>query len=233
MTGHSSTCDLARVSLGVYVLGAMDVEDRSMVDEHLDSCPGCMAELADLEILPAFLATVDDDQIADLLHRDRVPTPSPAVAEALVTKVRTHRARSRRHLALAAVAAVVALIAGPTIAAGLVRSNNPAPPATFAESVSATDPGTGTKATVSLASLGWGTKVSLNIGNVAGGNVCELRAVHADGTSEVVASWRVRPQGYTGSETLTVEGSLATDRSDISRFDVVTASGARLVEVAA
>jgi hypothetical protein len=224
---------MARVSLGVYVLGAIDGEDWSTVDEHLDSCPGCMAELADLEALPALLATIDDDQIADLLRSEPLPAPSPGLADALVADVRTHRSRSRRQLALAAVAAVVALIAGPTIAVGVVDNDTPSPTDTFAQSISATDPQTGANATVSLASREWGTKVRLNMGDVSGGKICELRAIHSDGTSEVVASWRVRPQGYSGADKLTVEGSLATDTSDISRFDVVTTSGERLVEVTA
>jgi hypothetical protein len=237
MTEHRSACEMFRVSLGVYVLDALDAEGRSMVDEHLADCPACLAELADLEMLPALLGTIDQDQIADLLSSNRAP--ASGAAETLITEVRARRARTRRQLALAAVAVIVALVAGPAIAVTVVGSNaNPgatigAPPTKFDKSNSAIDAETGTDATILLASREWGTKVNLKIGNVPGGRVCELRAIHPDGTHEVVARWRVRPQGYQGSETLTVDGAVATDLSGISKFAVVTNRGERLVTVAA
>jgi hypothetical protein len=71
----------------------------------------------------------------------------------------------------------------------------------------------------------------LEIGNISGGKVCHVRAIHPGGSAEFVASWRVRPEGYTGSQKMTVDGSIATAFSDIEAFDVVTTSGQRLVKV--
>ena len=41
-------CAQARISLGVYVLGALEPAERAAVDTHLATCEGCRAELADI-----------------------------------------------------------------------------------------------------------------------------------------------------------------------------------------
>jgi hypothetical protein len=222
------------VSLGVYVLDALEPDDRHAVDEHLSDCVQCLTELSELEELPALLATIDCDQIEDLLDPD--PTePSPALAQGLVKDIAAYRARSRTRTLFAAAAAFVLLLAGPVVTALVVRDSGAASTDSqaFAQSISTTDPNTGTNATVALASREWGTRVRMQVGHVPGGNVCELLAIRRDGDSEVVASWRVRPAGYMGTETLTVDGSVATNLGDIDRFEVVTTGGRRLVEVAA
>ena len=56
MTQQTMDCSEARLSLGVYVLGAIDPAERSLVDSHLASCRDCRDELAGLAGLPALLA---------------------------------------------------------------------------------------------------------------------------------------------------------------------------------
>jgi hypothetical protein len=51
-------CQEARVALGVYVLGAIDPDERELVDAHLATCEACRAELAEFADLPALLALV-------------------------------------------------------------------------------------------------------------------------------------------------------------------------------
>lgn len=51
-------CSEARLSLGVYVLGAIDPAERALVDSHLASCRDCRDELAGLAGLPALLSRV-------------------------------------------------------------------------------------------------------------------------------------------------------------------------------
>ena len=55
MTG-SAECRDIRHALGVYVLGAIDPAERSMVDAHLSTCPECREELAGLAGLPGLAA---------------------------------------------------------------------------------------------------------------------------------------------------------------------------------
>ena len=81
MTG-SAECRDIRHALGVYVLGAIDPAERSMVDAHLSTCPECREELAGLAGLPALLRRIpvgeaqqlaDDD--LDELADDGLPGP--------------------------------------------------------------------------------------------------------------------------------------------------------------
>ena len=51
-------CAEARLSLGVYVLGAIDPAERALVDSHLAGCRDCRDELAGLAGIPALLSRV-------------------------------------------------------------------------------------------------------------------------------------------------------------------------------
>src|ERR1700722_19240444 len=103
MTG-SADCRDIRHALGVYVLGAIDPAERSMVDAHLSTCPECREELAGLAGLPALLRRVpggearqlaDDDQ--DELSDAGLPeaeVPSAEMLDSLLA--RTTQARQAR-----------------------------------------------------------------------------------------------------------------------------------------
>jgi predicted anti-sigma-YlaC factor YlaD len=55
-------CAEARLALGVYVLGAIDPAERTLVDAHLATCRDCRDELAGLAGLPALLARVSTEE---------------------------------------------------------------------------------------------------------------------------------------------------------------------------
>jgi hypothetical protein len=59
-------CAEARLSLGVYVLGAIDPAERTLVDAHLATCRDCRDELAGLAGLPALLARVSTEEAVAL-----------------------------------------------------------------------------------------------------------------------------------------------------------------------
>lgn len=59
-------CGEARISLGVYVLGAIDPAERALVDAHLATCRDCRDELAGLAGLPALLARVSTEEAVAL-----------------------------------------------------------------------------------------------------------------------------------------------------------------------
>jgi hypothetical protein len=63
-------CAEARLSLGVYVLGAIDPAERALVDHHLATCRDCRDELAGLAGLPALLARVSTAEAIALAATD-------------------------------------------------------------------------------------------------------------------------------------------------------------------
>ena len=72
MTPQTWDCTDARLSLGVYVLGAIDPAERALVDAHLATCRDCRDELAGLAGLPALLARVNPDEISRICADDTV-----------------------------------------------------------------------------------------------------------------------------------------------------------------
>jgi anti-sigma factor RsiW len=66
-------CPEARISLGVYVLGAIDPAERAQVEGHLATCRDCRDELAGLAALPALLARVTAEEAMALAVRRRRP----------------------------------------------------------------------------------------------------------------------------------------------------------------
>ena len=208
MTG-SADCRDIRHALGVYVLGAIDPAERSIVDAHLSTCPECREELAGLAGLPALLRRIpvgeaqqlaDDD--LDGLSGAGLPGPEVPSAEMLDSLLsRTTQARqARRWRGLAAAAAVV-LVAGIGGAAGWSAvhhaagsgstagsGSSAAVPANFT-SVSATDPATHVAATVRYAAMSWGTVLDTKVINVPAGARCQLLVTDANGHTTVVGSW--------------------------------------------
>ena len=113
-------CTDARLSLGVYVLGAIDPAERSLVDAHLVTCRDCRDELAGLAGLPALLARVNPDEISRICADDTVRAGTYAGADdrppeeliGTVLDLAEARRRRTRWRFLAAAAAVVAIAGG-------------------------------------------------------------------------------------------------------------------------
>jgi hypothetical protein len=100
------TCEETTLSLGAYLLGALEPEERRQVREHLSACAACAAEYADLKDLPAVLdrVTLED------LHAPPV-SPSPDLFDRVASAAAAEDRRVRRRWLLVA-AAVAALLFG-------------------------------------------------------------------------------------------------------------------------
>ncbi len=72
-------CAEVRLSLGAYVLGALDPADRSRVDAHLSGCPDCRDELASFAALPGLLGRVSRSEIEAEPARSRSAAPRTLV----------------------------------------------------------------------------------------------------------------------------------------------------------
>jgi anti-sigma-K factor RskA len=59
-----TSCEDLRISLGAYVLGALDVDEAAAVRRHLQDCPECAAERDALTSLPGLLSLADGAEAA-------------------------------------------------------------------------------------------------------------------------------------------------------------------------
>jgi hypothetical protein len=73
MSQQTMGCSEARLSLGVYVLGAIDPAERALVDGHLATCRDCRDELAGLAGLPELLARVGTEEAIALAADEPAP----------------------------------------------------------------------------------------------------------------------------------------------------------------
>ncbi|MGW5632241.1 anti-sigma factor family protein, partial [Streptosporangium sandarakinum] len=101
------TCDEVRMSLGVYALGALEPEERVLVEAHLAECAACRTEAEELGGVAALLGRVAEEDVAQAVSPPRV-----VLDRLLSERLHDDRARKRRTArALLAVAASV-VVAG-------------------------------------------------------------------------------------------------------------------------
>ena len=212
----NASCDsIERLSLGAYVLGALDPVERAAVDAHLSECPSCREELADLAAMPGLLGRV---RLEDVL--EPAPTPSRAAAGRLIERLRAaRRARRRRVAAAVGAVALAAIVAGAVVIG--TEGNGPGNGAT---PISASNARTGVSAAFGLRPAAWGTAVHVRLRGVPPNTRCKLIAVARDGRREVAGTWRATYEG-----TADVQGATAIPRARLIAFEVATASGRSLV----
>ncbi|GGQ04867.1 anti-sigma factor family protein [Streptosporangium pseudovulgare] len=99
-------CDEVRMSLGVYALGALDPEERVLVEAHLAECAACRTEAEELGGVAALLGRVAEEDVAQAVSPPRV-----VLDRLLSERLHDDRARKRRTArALLAVAASVVVV---------------------------------------------------------------------------------------------------------------------------
>jgi hypothetical protein len=196
------TCQMM-MSLGVYVLGAADAEERDRVEAHLRGCPACREELASLRPLPGLLATVPDYMVA---------SGQPG---AISTPARVGRPGTRRRWG--AVAGVCAAgLAG--IAGGWWLSAGVGPPPATV-TLSAANPATHVSATAALTATSWGTSIELQLRGLPLNVPCHLTVRSRTGAAEVAGVWDAWQAGP-----VMIPGSAAWLPSDIASLQVATAN---------
>jgi anti-sigma factor RsiW len=190
----AADCREIRHALGVYVLGAIEPGDRTLVDEHLATCLDCREELASLAGLPALLRRVPTAEAQRLAAADQ----GDAVTE--------ETPPSRRWRELAAAAAVVVLALGAGAAGTALLRSGPATPApsvaagshwhTAWHTVSAIDSSTGASLTVKYAPRPWGTTMAVRVSGIPSGTICQFQVTDASGHHWVVGGWQVNYQRW-------------------------------------
>jgi predicted anti-sigma-YlaC factor YlaD len=214
----SSTCDsLERLSLGAYVLGALDPVERAEVEAHLAGCAACRDELSELAGLPGLLSRM---RVEDVL--EPLPSPPPGMVERLIARQRAARRAWRRRVAVVATAGAVA--AAGVIAGVVAIDTGGSGSAPQVASVSATNHRTGVTAAMGLRPTEWGTAVEVRLRGVQPGTRCRLIAGSRTGRREVAGTWRADYDG-----TANVETATGIAKNQLESLEIVTAGGRRLV----
>jgi predicted anti-sigma-YlaC factor YlaD len=228
-------CAEVRLSLGAYVLGALDPADRSRVDAHLAGCTDCRDELASFAALPGLLGRVSRSEV-----ESEPLDPGPQLLERLLGAAAAERRHDRRRRILTSVAAGVIVLAAVGVTAGVTQSRHSTPQtvaqAGTSQTFTATNPQTHVQATITEVKKGWGASVDVSVVGVTAdlaGESCQLIAVGPDGKTDVAASWSAPAAGYSGLSKVNASGSTALAAKDISAFKVVGSDGATLVWVPA
>ena len=222
-------CTDARLSLGVYVLGAIDPAERSLVDAHLVTCRDCRDELAGLAGLPALLARVNPDEISRICADDAIRAGTHAGTDdrppgeliGTVLDLAAARRRRTRWRFAAAAAAVVAIAGG--LFGGLSSMTTTrtvaipvSPGSTHWDTVEATSKITGASASVAYSHEMWGDAFEVLVDHIPVGTTCQLWVVHPNGTRTRVAEWTTA--GDEGN--VWYSGSMASTAQPISSFQI-------------
>jgi len=221
-------CTDARLSLGVYVLGAIDPAERALVDAHLATCRDCRDELAGLAGLPALLARVNPDEVSRICADDTVGAGTYAAADrppgeliGTVLDLADARRRRTRWRFLATAAAVVAIAGGLFGGLSSITTSRTVPipvgaPGTHWDTVETTNSVTGASASVAYSHELWGDAFEVLVDNIAVGTTCQLWVVHPNGTRTQVASWTTaKDEGN-----VWYSGSMAATAQPISKFQI-------------
>ena len=209
----------------MYVLGAIDPAERTLVDAHLVTCRDCRDELAGLAGLPALLARVNPDEISRICADDtvRTVTSDQPPRELIGTVLDLAAARRRRtRWRFAAAAAAVAAIAGGLFGGLKSVGGTQTVVIPFShengqwETVQAANNATGESASISYGQRSWGYTFQVLADGIPIGTTCQLWVVHPDGTRTQVAAWT------TASDEGQVwyPGSMPSTAKEISSFQI-------------
>ncbi len=228
MVTGGAPCTQIRPELGVYLLGAIEPDRRSVVESHLPACDSCRAELSALAGLPSLLRRVPADTVRKLAADDPAQVMSEPPPNALLARMGAIR---RRRNLLAAAAAVAAAIVAASAVQGLhdAAAHPPAAAAPArAVTVQGTNPETGTWAAVRYTAKPWGTELEVSVTGITAGTRCQLLVTGPQGQVIKAGGWDYA----VGSQPEWYPASVPIAAASLRRFTIV-ADGKTLVTVQA
>jgi len=189
-------CRNFRELLGVYVLGAIEPNERSMLDAHLNQCYGCREELAGLAVLPALLHRIPVAEAEDMVRASQTSTdqedPAPRALSGLLTDIQARRRTRRLRTVLAAAAAVIVAASGGAVVSTALHES-PQVASTMLD-VARAHNGV-ISGVVKYGKSPWGAEIATKVSGIAPGTQCELWVTTADGQSQLVGGWVVAGPG--------------------------------------
>lgn len=206
-------------AIGVYVLGALDADERIELERHIRDCPSCREAVQQFAHVPGVLESLTLEDVLELRLDDD--------ADSQPASIRRRRRTPKRAL-LAAAAVVVLLVSGGLIGRQISDGPAPSPQAGGGITWSATDGVGGIDTRVQLSGRSWGTDIQVHMDDLAPGQRCMLVVHTRNGQSEVTGWWTT-----TTILEADVPASSSFALSDIARVDVVTADNAVLASLTA
>lgn len=209
----------AQLSLGAYVLGALDAGDRSELEEHLAGCEDCRRELVSFAGLPGLMGRLSLTEV-----QQKEPTPSAALQVSTLAAIQSEQDSFRRTVRrwrvvaggglAAAVAACVALIL-------VLTSSGPAvvDAATVRRDLTAAT-GVSSRGSLSLLSKPWGTQVHLVLSDLPRTGAFSVRTIDDEGRQSTAATWQATQNGQAE-----LTGATPSRIDDIDRVEIVTDTG--------
>jgi len=219
------TC-LLMTSLGVYVLGAAEHDERRKVEAHLPHCQSCRDELVRLAPIPGLLAAVPPEA-TPRLRRDTSGQQPGEVLPGEVPPVRAQpggagRGRHVSRLRTAGLAgSVVAAVASVAVAAAAIAgtfggSSPTRPSGNPPVMLSGVSRASHVHATARLVATSWGTSIRLTVRGVPLNVRCRLVVRSFAGGTETTGLWEAWREGP-----ITVPASAAWRPSDIASLAVM------------
>lgn len=207
------------VSVGAYVLDALEPDEQIRMQQHVQECPVCTAAVQELEGLPRLLAGVPTPGATPV-----APVPSELAFQRFRRSATAVAAPPRRvgRWRWAVASAAAALVIGGAVATGVAVTSSVAAP----EVVEAVHNGVHVVATYLPAKKG--TDVTVALDGLPVGEQCELVAVSRSGQEETAGQWTVSHAG-----TYEWSGWVAMTDQDVATWEVRTLDGQPLVSVPA
>jgi len=199
--------------LGVYVVGAIEPNERSVLDAHLNQCYGCREELAGLAVLPALLHRIPVAEAEEIAQAGTTSTdqedPAPQVLSGLLLDVRARRRTKRLRTVLAAAAAIIVAVGG-SVATSAALDESSHISATVLDVVKAQNgPVSGV---VKYGKSPWGAAIWTQVRGLAPWTECRFWVTTADGRTQLVGGWLAEPGGG---------GNWWPSRADVSPSSIV------------
>lgn len=206
-----------REALGAYVLGGLDPSQRHDVEAHLQTCPECREEVADLAALPPLLGRLRPDEAIGEL------TSAPVdVLDGVMVAIADERRRLNTSMwawRAATAAAVLALVF-----AWQPWTSPPAEDAIQAQAQPAAPAAQETSGVADAYAWEWGTTVQLDVERLPARDGYVLWAVSDNGVRQQAGAW-----GPTAAGGAKVRGASAIQRDDLQRVEVTDEAGELLL----
>lgn len=178
---RDDNCRRRRELLGAHLLGQLESEEGAELRRHLESCPECRAEDAELR---AVVNLLDEAKESDLAGSgSAAEAPPPELKEKVVGKVfGGGGGRVPPSVPLAAAAALVVVVIGAAaLFAGLSDSGGP-PGLGDEEPISFGSPPAGVAIEASVVAHTWGTELLMEAEGLEDGEVYEVSIEREDGS---------------------------------------------------